>query len=100
MTTTYGLSGHLDSAAASPLAADLLEFRGQSICVDASAVTFAGTLSLQVLVAARRQWTEDGQDFQLAPLSHALASAAGGLGVELSEIGATQTDVIEMEATV
>ncbi|MBY4892703.1 hypothetical protein A8B78_10340 [Jannaschia sp. EhC01] len=97
MTPTYSLTGHLDSAAAPPLVKDLLRFRGQPLCIDASAVTFAGALCVQVLVATQKQWQEDDHAFQIAPLSSGLANAARGLGVPLSTIGAHDADVQEME---
>lgn len=90
---SYSLNGHLDSVAAPPLAADLLETRGKPMRVDGSAVTFAGTLLIQVLVSAKKQWQEDGHDFTVSPVSSALANAAKGLGVDLSAIGATETDI-------
>lgn len=94
---TYCLDGHLDSIAAPPLATDLLEMRGKPISVDASAVSFVGTLLLQVLVSARKQWLEDGHAFKVAPVSQALASAAAGLGVALADIGASDADVLAKE---
>lgn len=98
MTTTYSLGGHLDSAAAPPLVTELLEHRGQPLCIDASAVTFAGALCVQVLVAAQKQWREDDQAFQVAPLGDGLVNAAQGLGVPLAAIGASDADAPVMEA--
>lgn len=94
---TYSLNGHLDSAAAPPMAVDLLEMRGTPVCVDGSAVRFAGTLPLQVLVAAHNQWRDDGHAFKIAPFSPQFASAAAGLGIELSALGASAMDVIVAE---
>lgn len=99
MTNTYCLSGHLDSTSAPPLALELIELRGQSLHVDASAVKFAGTLSLQVLIAAKKQWYDDGHDFRLTPFSSDFANAANGLGINLSAMGATDADILPMEGT-
>lgn len=97
MTDNYGLNRHLDSAAATPLAADLLELRGNPLRVDGSAVSFAGALPLQVLIAAKKQWADDDQSFQVAPLSPELAKAAKVLGIELPDIGARPEDVLTAE---
>lgn len=42
MSEIYSLNGHLDSAAAPAMSADLLELRGRPLRIDASAVFFAG----------------------------------------------------------
>ncbi|ABD55760.1 CheX protein [Jannaschia sp. CCS1] len=91
MTITYKLPGHLDSAVAAPLASELTDRCGQPICIDAGEVTFVGTLPLQILVAARKQWAEDEQSFQIAPLSQAFVASVEGLGVSLQDINATDT---------
>ncbi len=96
-TQNYCLNRHLDSAAAPPIAAALQELRGQAVCIDGSEVGFAGALSLQVLIAARLQWEADACGFHLTPVSSALANAASGLGINLSEIGSTPDDIIEAE---
>lgn len=97
MTVTYKLPGHLDSAAATPLATELMEHSGKDICIDASDVTFAGTLPLQVLVAARKQWEEDEQSFVISPLSSAFVASTEGLGVPLPDIGASGSDIVDTE---
>ncbi len=50
----------LDLPAARPLAAALLERRGQSITIDASAVGQIGAQCVQVLLSAKRTWEADG----------------------------------------
>ncbi len=99
MSEGYNLEAHLDSAAAPVLAADLKALRGKSVRVDGGAVRFAGTLSLQVLIAARRQWLEDGQDFTVHPFSGALGAACCDLGLSLTDIGASPDDQNDMERT-
>lgn len=89
MTGRYCLSVHLDSASAPIVASDLLERRGQPLCVDASKVEFAGALGLQVLVSAERQWRLDGHAFRIDPLSARFKEAAEGLGVPLEDLGAS-----------
>lgn len=97
MTEIYSLDGHLDSAAGPKLAAEILEKRGSPLKVDAQNVSFAGTLALQVLVAARRQWQEDGHDFSLGPVSAAMAASASSVGIDLTAIGARDADVLDLE---
>lgn len=92
MTECYSLSRHLDSAAAPPLAADLLGLRGADLTIDCSDVAFVGALGLQVLIAARRQWSEDGHILSIKPVGGALAKAATALGVDLALIGADHED--------
>lgn len=97
MSETIILNGHLDSAAAAKMAHDILERRGAALRVDASAAAFAGTLPLQVLISAKKQWLEDGQDFRTSPLSPEFSQAATELGVDLSLIGAEDGDITEKE---
>lgn len=97
MAETYTLTGHLDSAAATPLTHELLKRRGTPLCIDASAVVFAGTLPFQILIAAQKQWHDDGLDFKIAPLSPEFSAAAKGLGVDLSMIGACAADIVWAE---
>lgn len=99
MTHMHELGEHLDSAAAAPLAGELLAFRGGPLNLSGSAVAFAGTLVLQVLVAARKQWRLDGHDFKLEPASEALQAACTALGVPLSEIGVDGADNSHEEQT-
>ncbi len=97
MSECYSLGKHLDSAAAPPLAADILGRRGAALRIDAGGLHFIGTLSLQVLVAARRQWADDDHPFSIAPVSPALANAALGLGIDLAAIGADVRDISQPE---
>ncbi len=97
MTECYSLSRHLDSAAAPPLAADLLALRGAPLRVDGSAVAFVGALGMQVLISAQRQWQEDATAFHIHPVSPALAAAAIGLGVDLAATGAELSSIPNME---
>lgn len=97
MVDTYNLEGNLDSLAAPPIARELLEHRGAALRVDSRGVTYAGTLLVQVLVAAKRQWHEDCHDFRVAPISPELATAVAELGVDLNAIGALPEDILTTE---
>ncbi|WP_341861993.1 STAS domain-containing protein [Gymnodinialimonas sp. 57CJ19] len=98
MVDTYNLEGHLDSLAASPIARELLEHRGAALRVDSHHVAYAGTLLVQILVAAKRQWQEDCHDFSVAPVSPILATALAELGVDPAAIGAAPEDILTTEA--
>jgi chemotaxis protein CheX len=49
----------LDLQAAEPLRAELMSLRGKALDIDASQVTRLGGLCLQVLMSARKIWSED-----------------------------------------
>ena len=87
MTQTYALRPHLDSPAAATVASELLELRGQALTITGDDVTFAGALSLQVLVSARRQWEEDGYQFLVKSASEPFHAACEGLGFRWEDIG-------------
>jgi chemotaxis protein CheX len=70
----------LDMLAATPLAAELLTRRGQDLAVDASAVQRMGGQCLQVLLAARTTWAEDGHAFRVIGTSTAFSDASALLG--------------------
>ncbi len=74
------LAETLDMLAATPLAADLLTRRGQDLAIDASAVQRLGAQCLQVLLAARATWAEDGHAFCVIGASTAFAEASVLLG--------------------
>ncbi len=60
---SYLLPPSLDVVAAAPLRTDLLMLRGKPLNVDASSVERAGTLGLQVVMAAAKLWASDGVPF-------------------------------------
>jgi chemotaxis protein CheX len=70
----------LDLNAAAPLKAAFLEHRGEPLEVDASQVQRLGGLCLQVLIAARHGWAEDGRPLSITPRSPAFDEALGLFG--------------------
>jgi chemotaxis protein CheX len=56
---TVSLIPVLDLQAAEPLRAELMSLRGRPLDIDASQVTRLGGLCLQVLMSARKIWSED-----------------------------------------
>jgi chemotaxis protein CheX len=75
MSNVLNLDAILDLKAAQPLKVALSEHRGTSVQIDASNVERLGGLCLQVLVAARRAWAEEGQDMKIEPRSAAFDAA-------------------------
>ena len=80
MAATLVLDPVLDLKAAEPLKAALLERQGQALSLDASGVQRLGGLCLQLLLAARRSWTEAGQALAIAPRSAAFDEALALFG--------------------
>ena len=87
MSTSLTLVPRLDSPAADALARDLKAARGAPSQINAQAVTFCGALSMQLLMAARRQWSEDGAAFQIDEPSKDLLEACRLLGIPQTDIG-------------
>jgi chemotaxis protein CheX len=80
MSLSLTLSPVLDLRAAGALRSELLERRGQSMDVDASGVERMGGLCLQVLLSARRQWSDDGCAFTIRGPSEPFREAMRLLG--------------------
>lgn len=78
----FALPEVLDLRAAGPLAQALRARRGQDLDVDASEVRRLGGLALQVLLAARNAWAEDGRMLALSNPSPAFVEGLERLGVE------------------
>ena len=95
MSGTLTLGQRLDSTAASSLTTDLIAAMGAPMTLDASGVTFCGTLVMQTLLAARQQWQQDGQDFAVAAPSAEMLEACRLLGVTPDQIGITSEDMGE-----
>ena len=75
MTAVLTLDPILDLKAATPLKAALAEHRGQSLQLDASGVQRLGGLCLQVLVAARQAWRDEGRELTIEPRSDSFSAA-------------------------
>lgn len=85
MAAAISLPENLDLKAAAPLKAAFLERRGAEIIIEADQVRRLGGLCLQVLLAARKAWDQDGHPFSIKGPSEAfvettrLFGAAGAL---------------------
>ena len=69
MTECLTLPSRLDSSAAPALMRGLLEKRGRPLAIDASRVEMAGALACEVIIAAKRQWAEDGLELTFTVVS-------------------------------
>ena len=82
MAAAIALPETLDLKAAAPLKAALLERRGAAITVEADQVRRLGGLCLQVLLAARKAWAEDGKPFSITAPSEAFVETIRLFGAE------------------
>jgi chemotaxis protein CheX len=74
------LADCLDLTAAAPLKAQLLAARGTPLSLDASAVRRIGAQCLQVLLAARATWRQDGHPIEVAAASPEFAETVALMG--------------------
>ncbi len=65
MTVVITLPKRLDFCAAPDLKAEIIGQVGNNLQIDASGVTHMGTLCLQVLIAASKDWARNGLKFDL-----------------------------------
>lgn len=81
MTELLNLPVRLDSSGAPSLLDLLMARRGQPLILDASAVEVIGALSLEVMIAAGRQWEADGQTLAIANPSERYLASCAALGL-------------------
>lgn len=72
----------LDLGAAAPLWSDVCAARGQPLVLDASGVERLGGLCLQVLLAARAQWRDDGFALSIVNPSPSFIEGARLMGAQ------------------
>ncbi|WP_312139035.1 STAS domain-containing protein [Brevundimonas sp. BH3] len=75
----------MDIRAAEPLKAELMQYRGQAVTLDASGVERLGGLCLQILLAAVKTWKADGQALIFLNVSKALNEQWLGFGASTDE---------------
>ncbi|WP_292020712.1 STAS domain-containing protein [Maritimibacter sp. UBA3975] len=80
MSATITLQPKLDLRAAGPLRDALLAHDAEDVQLDAGGVTHIGALSLQVIRAAARSWSEAGRSLTLINASNDLADQLSLLG--------------------
>ena len=74
------LPERLDVAICEYLSEELKAAQGGAIRLDASRVTFLGSMALQLLIAAQRQWQADGAAFHVTAPSEAFRGGLALLG--------------------
>ncbi|WP_218278580.1 STAS domain-containing protein [Caulobacter sp. HMWF009] len=78
----------LDLKAAGPLKASFLSRRGEPVDVDAGQVRRLGGLCLQILLAARKAWAEDGKAFSINGPSEAFLETTRLFGADVALLSA------------
>jgi anti-anti-sigma regulatory factor len=81
MIERFTLPARLDTSAAASLVQELLPFRGQALEIDASAVEVLGARAAEVIIAAGRQWAEDGIPFAIVAMSERYSMTCDALGL-------------------
>lgn len=80
-----------DRKAVSTFARTLLDHRGADMILDASGVHRMGTLAVEMLISARKQWQADGWAMSVSNASDPFLTAihAAGTSVEILQTGGT-----------
>jgi chemotaxis protein CheX len=80
------LAAVLDLNEASTLRGKLVGLRGNNVVIDASAVERAGTLCIQVIMAAAKTWDEDKMSFTFSKVSDAFQKTMQLIGVNIDHL--------------
>jgi chemotaxis protein CheX len=83
---TLQLPEVLDLNAATPLAGELLSFRGNDLAADASQVQRIGAQGVQVLLSAVATWRQDGFKLRVVKPSAAFRDVIESLGISEGEL--------------
>src|ERR1700712_467367 len=81
-----GLAAVLDLNEASTLRGKLVALRGHNVVLDASGVERAGTLCIQVIMAAAKTWEEDKLSFTFSKVSDAFQKTMQLIGVNIDHL--------------
>lgn len=87
------LPEHFDGTTVSQVSAELLKRRGQAVQLNGERVKTAGTLGLQVLASAAKQWEQDEQAFHVVHASGELIQAGHMLGIVHADLGISTEQV-------
>lgn len=85
------LDAKLASRAAPGLYAELARHKDDIVVLDASGVEQIGALSMQILVAANKSWSDRGVDFEVVDPSTAFLESAETLGLDPALMGVKTT---------
>lgn len=80
------LAAVLDLNEASTLRGKLVGLRGNNVVIDASSVERAGTLCVQVIMAAAKTWDEDKLSFTFSKVSDAFHKTMQLIGVNIDHL--------------
>ena len=80
------LAPKLDGSATSSLHEALLEMHGRDVILKGHAVRHLGAMALQVLIAARKTWLDDGASLRVDAPSEALLAGLARLGTSIDAI--------------
>lgn len=83
---TLQLPEVMDLNAATPLAGELLTFRGSDLLVDASQVKRLGGQGIQLLLSALSTWRDDGLKLRVLDPSQAFKDVIQLLGIDELEL--------------
>lgn len=75
-----------DRKAVSAFARTLLDHRGADAVLDASEVQRMGTLAVEMLISARKQWQMDGKTLSIRDASDPFLSAIEAVGASVDHI--------------
>lgn len=78
----------LDLKAAGPLKSAFMARRGEPVEVDAGQVRRLGGLCLQILLAARKAWADDGKSFSITGPSEAFVETTRLFGADVALLSA------------
>lgn len=78
----------LDLKAAGPLKSAFMARRGEPVEVDAGQVRRLGGLCLQILLAARKAWADDGKPFSITGPSEAFVETTRLFGADVALLSA------------
>lgn len=84
MIERFTLPARLDTSGAAALVPALLSRRGQPLEMDASGVEVLGARAVEVIIAAGRQWAEDGMPLVVGAMSERYRATFGTLGLSAS----------------
>ncbi|MBU6396834.1 MAG: STAS domain-containing protein [Rhodospirillales bacterium] len=86
MSDAIELSPILDIVAAPGLLESIMQHRGRQLVLEAGHVQRLGAQCLQILLAARKAWAEDGVSLQYANSSEGFLTSLELLGVSISRL--------------
>lgn len=88
MNERISLPARFDGASVEVFTRALAERSARPLTIEAQAVSYAGALGVQALIAAWRQWRADGVAFRVEGMNDGLHDICRVLGIDPREFGA------------